>query len=88
MPNILLSKIKTPINLLVGVIFCIPLINKVTFYGKGIIVIIFFLINVISAKLKRKMIFKSWYRFRYLLLSIVSFNLYFSYPDYESVLDK
>ena len=88
MPNILLSKIKTPINLLVGVIFCILLINKVTFYGKGIIVIIFFLINVISAKLKIKMIFKSWYRFRYLLLSIVSFNLYFSYPDYESVLDK
>ena len=88
MPNILLSKIKTPINLLVGVIFCILLINKVTFYGKGIIVIIFFLINVISAKLKIKIIFKSWYRFRYLLLSTVSFNLYFSYPDYESVLDK
>ena len=88
MPNILLSKIKTPINLLVGVIFCILLINNVNFYGKGIIVIVLFLINVISTKLSIKMIFESWYRFRYLLLSIVSFNLYFGFPEHESVLDK
>ena len=88
MPNILLSRIKTPINLLVGVIFCIMIINNSPFYGKAIFVIVLILVNLISTKLQVKLLLQSWYRFRYLLLSIMLFNLYFTYPDYLLVLDK
>lgn len=84
----MLSKIKTPINLLVGVLFCIFLIKNVSFYGKNFIVLVLVFINLISTKLHVKILFRSWYRFRYLLFSIVIFNLYFTYPEYQSVLDK
>ena len=88
MASTLLSKIKTPINLLVGVIFCIVLINSVSIVGKSLIVLFLILANIMSGDLQIQMIFKSWYRFRYLLLSIFFVNLYFAYPEYQFVVDK
>ena len=88
MPSTLLSKIITPINLLVGVIFCIVLINSVSFVGKFLIVLFLILVNIMLGDLRIQMVFKSWYRFRYLLLSIFFVNIYFTYPEYQFAVDK
>ena len=78
----------TPLIFLTGVLFCSVLINFLPFTFKILLLTIFVLLFFLIVKLDIRLLLSNWYRFRYLLLSILILNYFFNSTQIWFAVDK